>query len=73
MKKDAWENVYLVLIDWIGSLKLADFGLGRHFQMPMRMYTHEVLIWIIIVCLVRLNESLGCDTLVSFTGDFTWC
>ena len=31
-----------VLIDWIGSLKLADFGLGRHFQMPMRMYTHEV-------------------------------
>lgn len=33
---------YLVLIDWIGSLKLADFGLGRHFQMPMRMYTHEV-------------------------------
>jgi hypothetical protein len=44
MKKDAWENVYLVLIDWIGSLKLADFGLGRHFQMPMRMYTHEVLI-----------------------------
>ncbi|UJR31135.1 hypothetical protein I4U23_018642 [Adineta vaga] len=32
-----------ILIDWIGSLKLADFGLGRHFQMPMRMYTHEVV------------------------------
>ncbi|CAF1498801.1 unnamed protein product [Rotaria sp. Silwood1] len=32
-----------ILIDWIGSLKLADFGLGRHFQMPMRMYTHEVI------------------------------
>ncbi|CAF5194887.1 unnamed protein product, partial [Rotaria magnacalcarata] len=31
------------LIDWNGSLKLADFGLGRHFQMPMRMYTHEVV------------------------------
>ncbi len=24
-------------------MKLADFGLGRHFQMPMRMYTHEVV------------------------------
>lgn len=32
-----------ILIDWHGSLKLADFGLGRHFQLPMRMYTHEVV------------------------------
>jgi len=32
-----------ILIDWNGQLKLADFGLGRQFQLPMRMYTHEVI------------------------------
>ncbi|CAF0792281.1 unnamed protein product [Didymodactylos carnosus] len=32
-----------ILIDWNGYLKLADFGLGRQFQLPMRMYTHEVI------------------------------
>ncbi|CAF0797862.1 unnamed protein product [Didymodactylos carnosus] len=32
-----------ILINWNGYLKLADFGLGRQFQLPMRMYTHEVI------------------------------
>jgi len=32
-----------LLIDRTGQLKLADFGLARAFQIPIRMYTHEVI------------------------------
>lgn len=32
-----------LLIDRKGFLKLADFGLGRAFGVPMRSYTHEVV------------------------------
>jgi serine/threonine protein kinase len=32
-----------LLIDRKGTLKLADFGLGRAFGVPMRAYTHEVV------------------------------
>ncbi|KAJ0123679.1 cell division control protein 2 [Diaporthe amygdali] len=32
-----------LLIDRDGSLKLADFGLGRAFGVPLRTYTHEVV------------------------------
>jgi len=32
-----------LLIDKNGSLKLADFGLGRAFGVPLRQYTHEVV------------------------------
>lgn len=31
-----------LLIDANGALKLADFGLGRAFGIPVRAYTHEV-------------------------------
>ena len=31
-----------LLIDQSGMLKLADFGLGRTFGVPLRVYTHEV-------------------------------
>lgn len=31
-----------ILIDSVGTLKLADFGLARAFQLPVREYTHEV-------------------------------
>lgn len=31
-----------LLIDQSGMLKLADFGLGRTFGIPLRVYTHEV-------------------------------
>lgn len=32
-----------LLIDKRGQIKLADFGLARAFQIPERMYTHEVV------------------------------
>lgn len=31
-----------LLIDKDGAIKLADFGLGRPFGIPVRAYTHEV-------------------------------
>ncbi|KAJ1821996.1 Cyclin-dependent kinase catalytic subunit [Coemansia sp. RSA 2675] len=32
-----------LLIDRAGMLKIADFGLGRAFGVPLRIYTHEVV------------------------------
>lgn len=32
-----------LLIDSRGHIKLADFGLARSFNLPMRGYTHEVI------------------------------
>lgn len=32
-----------LLVDTVGNIKLADFGLARAFNMPMRAYTHEVV------------------------------
>ena len=34
-----------LLIDEQGLIKLADFGLGRAFGIPVRAYTHEVRNW----------------------------
>lgn len=31
-----------LLIDKVGTLKIADFGLARAFGVPVRTYTHEV-------------------------------
>ncbi|ORX73871.1 Pkinase-domain-containing protein [Linderina pennispora] len=33
-----------LLIDQSGMLKIADFGLGRAFGVPLRVYTHEVIL-----------------------------
>ena len=32
-----------LLIDKIGGIKIADFGLARAFGIPIRVYTHEVV------------------------------
>lgn len=32
-----------LLVDDVGHIKLADFGLARSFNIPMRAYTHEVV------------------------------
>ncbi|OMH84842.1 Cyclin-dependent kinase 1 [Zancudomyces culisetae] len=32
-----------ILINRAGMLKIADFGLGRAFGVPLRIYTHEVV------------------------------
>lgn len=32
-----------LLVDAHGRIKLADFGLARAFNLPMRAYTHEVV------------------------------
>lgn len=32
-----------LLVDAYGNIKLADFGLARIFNIPMRAYTHEVV------------------------------
>lgn len=32
-----------LLVDASGRIKLADFGLARSFNLPMRVYTHEVV------------------------------
>lgn len=32
-----------LLVDSVGHIKLADFGLARSFNLPMRAYTHEVV------------------------------
>lgn len=37
-----------LLIDQKGCLKIADFGLSRAFSVPLRQYTHEVLISLLL-------------------------
>jgi cyclin-dependent kinase 2 len=32
-----------LLLDCMGHIKLADFGLARNFNIPLRAYTHEVV------------------------------
>ena len=48
-----------LLIDQNGAIKLADFGLGRAFGLPVRAYTHEVTI---------NHVKLHCSYMVFLTG-----
>ncbi len=43
-----------LLIDKNGIIKIADFGLGRVFGVPVRVYTHEVLFKKHVITIVRI-------------------
>jgi serine/threonine protein kinase len=51
--------LYVVLIDQLGTLKLADFGLARAFGIPLRTYTHEVRERIFKNCLIYMRNRLS--------------
>ena len=40
-----------LLIDSTGKLIIADLGLSRVFGVPMRTYTHQVTISLLLICL----------------------
>lgn len=53
-----------LLLDSKGNLKLADFGLARGFAIPMRAYTHEVLIHgalVLIMALLTVDGGIRTD------------
>lgn len=47
-----------LLIDDKGVIKLADFGLARAFGLPIRAYTHEVIMQLSIVDCISFNSFL---------------
>ncbi|KAI8846603.1 kinase-like domain-containing protein [Chytridium lagenaria] len=56
-----------LLIDQVGTLKLADFGLARTFGVPMRTYTHEVVtLWYrapeILLGSKHYSTAMACDS-----------
>lgn len=71
-----------LLIDKRNNLKLADFGLARAFGIPMRTYTHEVLIIYFFHFLLELRITTnrtffsffgtGGHAVVSRAGGATW-
>lgn len=46
-----------LLIDREGNLKLADFGLARAFGVPLRTYTHEVILCVLLPHLPRAHPA----------------
>ena len=35
-----------ILVDTLGTIKIADFGLARQYSIPIKKYTHEVVtVW----------------------------
>ena len=47
-----------LLIDANGAIKLADFGLGRAFGIPVRAYTHEVGRGIKILIMINIDVGI---------------
>ena len=65
-----------------GIIKLADFGLGRAFNIPVRAYTHEVVtLWyrapeVLLGCTVRLinrHLKLPISDRTKTRGDTNFC
>ena len=54
-----------LLIDKHDNLKLADFGLARAFGIPMRTYTHEVRLYILIAPSIALLSASAIAVLLS--------
>ena len=48
-----------ILVDQMGVLKIADFGLARAFQMPLRKYTHEVRIVLVLLLAVCIAGCIA--------------
>ena len=64
-----------LLIDKNGIIKIADFGLGRVFGVPVRVYTHEVffkLLWIFFSPHLTFNSKTGGYPMVPCPRSFAW-
>lgn len=64
-----------LLVDKTGAIKVADFGLGRAIGIPVRAYTHEVLMLTHCdhIYLIVSMVSVGGYTVVQSTRSASRC